>query len=157
MLHLRILTGFWIHPWDLESYQAKRLSDYTHWMLLLGGPIRNKTDFLKTRWSLTDINLEFFPFKLKIWPNIIECALSKIRINKTNKFSHCLFFWEKAFDLREYPANIYLFKVNNRNSGKRWKYVTNVVLVFLLLILNVFYTIFRCFYCWLWTKKILAG
>ena len=95
MLHLRILTGFWIHPWDLESYQAKRLSNYTHWMLLLGGPIRNETDFLKTRWSLTDINLEFFPFKLKIWSNIIECALSKIRINKTNKFSHCLFFEKK--------------------------------------------------------------
>ena len=38
-------------------------------------------------------------------------------------------------------ANIYLFKVSD------------VVLVFLLLTLNIFHTFFYCFYCWLWLSK----
>ena len=43
------------------------------------------------------------------------------------------------------PANIYLFKVNNRNTGKSLKYVNDVdvILVSLLLNLNIFGTFFR--------------
>ena len=48
-----------------------------------------------------------------------------------------------------YPANIYLFRINNRNTKKRYK----TYLKFLLLTLNIFRTFFRCFYCWLWTSK----
>ena len=33
----------------------------------------------------------------------------------------------------------------------------NVVLVFLLLNLNRFQTLFQCFYCWLWTSKCQLG
>ena len=62
------------------------------------------------------------------------------------------------------PANIYMLKVNNRNTRKRCEIcsdltiktpdnVSDVVLVFLLLNLNIFHTFFYCFYCWLWTSK----
>ena len=68
------------------------------------------------------------------------------------------------------PTNIYLFKLNNRNSGERceirskltikiaerrkWRH--NVVLVSLFA-LNIFHTFSYCFYCWLWTGKCLLG
>ena len=39
-------------------------------------------------------------------------------------------------------ANIYLFKFNNRNTRKRYRFP-------LLLILNIFHTFSWCFYCWL--------
>ena len=42
------------------------------------------------------------------------------------------------------PANIYLLKVN----------VSDVALISLLLTLNIFYTCFLNFYCWLWTGKV---
>ena len=57
------------------------------------------------------------------------------------------------------PANIYLFKINNRKTNKRCgicskltikthqKYATDIVLVSLLLTLNVFHTFFKCFQC----------
>ena len=59
---------------------------------------------------------------------------------------------------RTFPANIYLFKLNNRNTRKKWKIcskltVTNVFLVLLSLTLNLFHTFFYCFYCWVWTSK----
>ena len=49
------------------------------------------------------------------------------------------------------PANIYMFKVNNKSRGvkyvqsKQWKHQNNVsdlVLVFLVLTLNIFHTFF---------------
>ena len=54
------------------------------------------------------------------------------------------------FTGKHLPANIYLFKVNNRNTRKRCKIFkvnnkntkTTVVLVFLLLTLNIFHTFF---------------
>ena len=55
-----------------------------------------------------------------------------------------------------YPADIYLLKVNNRNSRTRCEICSKlaikipehgVVLVFLLLTLNIFHTLFWCFYC----------
>ena len=55
--------------------------------------------------------------------------------------------------ISEYPANIYLFKFNNKNIGKRCEICSeltiktpkDVVLVFLLLTLNIFYTCFLVF------------
>ena len=55
--------------------------------------------------------------------------------------------------LRSQPANIYLFKVKNRNTRKRCETCSkltikhqngfnDIVLVFLLLTLNIFHTIF---------------
>ena len=66
------------------------------------------------------------------------------------------------------PANIYLFKVNNRNTRKMYEIfseltikqqndVNEVVLVFLLLTLNIFHTFSKCFYCWFWTSKCYQG
>ena len=73
--------------------------------------------------------------------------------------------WSKC---SPFPANIYLFKINNRNTTKRCKIylkliikttnnVNDVVLVSLLLTLNIFQTFFYCCYCWLWTGKCLLG
>ena len=66
--------------------------------------------------------------------------------------------------------NIYLFKVNNRNTRERceiyseltiktlerrlWGYVVSLLLT---LLLNLFLTFFKCFYCWRWTGKCLMG
>ena len=66
------------------------------------------------------------------------------------------------------PANIYLFKVNNRKTRKRCEICSkltmkiperrpDVVLVFLLLILNIFHTFFLFFYWWLLTSKCFLG
>ena len=66
------------------------------------------------------------------------------------------------------PANIYLFKVNNRKTRKRCEICSkltmkiperrpDVVLVFLLLILNIFHAFFLFFYWWLWTSKCFLG
>ena len=52
------------------------------------------------------------------------------------------------------PANICLFKVNNRNTRiKTFLQLqrdsnADVILVFLLLSLNIFHTFLFCFYCW---------
>ena len=77
-------------------------------------------------------------------------------------------------NLKANPANIYLFKVNNRNTRKRCEirskltiiaperrhcrcsgvfiinfgHISHLFLVFLLLILNIFHTFFQCFCCW---------
>ena len=71
--------------------------------------------------------------------------------------------------LRLFPTGIYLLKVNNRNTRARFEICTKltiktperchsrrsddviyVVLVYLLLTLNIFHTLFWCFYCLLW-------
>ena len=66
------------------------------------------------------------------------------------------------------PANIYLFKVNNRSSRKRreicskssgWRrhwYLFGVSIVNFSVLL-IFFTFFSCFYCGLWTGKSLLG
>ena len=55
-----------------------------------------------------------------------------------------------------HPANIYLFQVNNKNTKKKFSKLTkqlkhqndvnDFVLVSLLLTLNLFHTLFWCFY-----------
>ena len=60
-------------------------------------------------------------------------------------------------------ANIYLFKVNQRNTSKRCETCSkltiktperrHVTLVFLLLTLNIFHTFSLCFHCWIWASK----
>ena len=58
-----------------------------------------------------------------------------LSVSKSNWRAEITFNWI-------YPANIYLFKVNNRNTGKKCEYknVIDVALVFLLLTLNRFHT-----------------
>ena len=65
---------------------------------------------------------------------------------------------------KQYPANIYLFKVNNRNSRKTYEICSKLTIktqqrghwsrsgVFIV-ILNIIDTFFYCFHCWLWTTK----
>ena len=84
-----------------------------------------------------------------------------------------LWFWS--------PAGIYLLKVNNRNITTRceicskltikttepshwrrlWIMFTittlDIVMMALLLTLNIFHTLFQCFYCWLWTCNCRLG
>ena len=56
------------------------------------------------------------------------------------------------------PAGNYMFKISNRNTGKKCEicskltikipaHAIGVVLVSLLLTLNIFHTFFYCFYC----------
>ena len=61
--------------------------------------------------------------------------------------------------IREFSADIYLLKVNNKNTRKRCEICSNltiktperrqcdVALVSLLLTLNIFHILFYCFYC----------
>ena len=51
------------------------------------------------------------------------------------------------------PANIYLFKLNNKNTRKRCEIRSNLIIktperqIYLLLTLNIFHTVFWRFYC----------
>ena len=59
-----------------------------------------------------------------------------------------------------YPANIFLFKVNSRNTRKRFKIFSELVghrSGSLLLTLNIFRTFFYCCNSSLWTDKCLSG
>ena len=52
------------------------------------------------------------------------------------------------------PTDIYLLKVNNRNTRTRYEICSkSIVLLFLFLALNRFHTLIKCFYYWLWTRK----
>ena len=57
------------------------------------------------------------------------------------------------------PANIYLFKFNNENTRKRCEIRSNLIIktperqIYSLLTLNIFHTVFWCFYCWPWISK----
>ena len=79
---------------------------------------------------------------------------------KSVKFQLKCLFWAESY----LTADVFLFKVNNRNIRKRCEIyskltikhkndVTGVLLVFLLLTLNIFHVFFWCFYCWLWRGK----
>ena len=67
----------------------------------------------------------------------------------------------------EHPFNIYLFKVNNSNTRERCELCSKLTiktperrrhrLLFLLLTLNIFYTLFKSLFRWIWTSKMLAG
>ena len=71
-----------------------------------------------------------------------------------------------------FPASNYMFKVSNRNIRKRYKNAKqlwysdafrwygkrpDVFLVSLLLTLNIFHTLFYCFYCYFWAGKCRLG
>ena len=64
----------------------------------------------------------------------------------------CATFQKNHRKIAAKPANIYLFKVNNRNTRKRseicsnTKHQNDVVLVFLLLTSNICHFLFQCFY-----------
>ena len=76
-----------------------------------------------------------------------------------NKFSFVDLLLRAVVMVFSYPANIYLFKVNNRNTRKSWGIwkqqndVSDVVLFFLLT-LNKFRSFFQCFYWWLWRVNV---
>ena len=59
-----------------------------------------------------------------------------------------------ALDQPNDKVNIYLFKINNGNTRKRWKQerhqnnVTGVVLVSLLLTTTIFHILNRLMFCW---------
>ena len=67
-----------------------------------------------------------------------------------------------------FPANIYLFQVNNRNTRKRSKICSELTIktpdrrlrrrsrIFIVHFENISQP-FLCSYCWLGTKKLLAG
>ena len=58
-------------------------------------------------------------------------------------------------------AGIYQPKIKNRITRTRFQTCSNltigVILVSLLLILIIFHTLFKCFYCYIWTCNFLAG
>ena len=65
---------------------------------------------------------------------------------------------------KPYPAGNYMFKVKNRNSRTMSEICSELtmmapgaILVSLLLILNIFYTLFWCFYCEHWAGKCRPG
>ena len=59
-------------------------------------------------------------------------------------------------------ANIYPFKLNNRNTRKRFEICpkstikTRFIPIFLLLVLNIFHTFFLCLCCGLWVSNTAA-
>ena len=55
---------------------------------------------------------------------------------------------------RRHCRNLFLMKLQAWRPRTLWKRDSNtdVVLVFLLLTLNTFHTLFQCFYCWLWSS-----
>ena len=65
--------------------------------------------------------------------------------------------------IKSYPTDIYLFKVNNKNTKtmceicskltiKKNSDVINVLMSFSLT-MNIFHTLTWCYYCWLWKSK----
>ena len=53
-----------------------------------------------------------------------------------------------------FPADIYLLKINHRNTRASCEICSKlVVLMSLLLTLNRFHTLTKCFYYWLWIGK----
>ena len=79
--------------------------------------------------------------------------------------TYFLFFSVQYFP---FPASIYLFKANNRNTRKRCemcskiiiktqKDVIDVILMFLLLTVNIFHRFFYCFFCWPWKNTFLVS
>ena len=80
-----------------------------------------------------------------------------------NMFFFCIMMGTLCFEVTQFAANKYMFKVNNRNT-KKWceicskltiktPDVNDIVLVSLILTLNIFHTFLWCFYCCLLTVK----
>ena len=83
------------------------------------------------------------------------------------------FYSLETLTINRFPTNIYLLKVKNRNTRKRCEIcsvnnihtrttsdvvlvcilLTEHILQFLSLTLNIFHTFFHCFYCSTWTSK----
>ena len=61
-----------------------------------------------------------------------------------------------------FKVGIYLFKVNNGNTGTKREIFSNLLiktpdLMSLLLTLHKLHALFSCFHCWLWTSKYHIG
>ena len=61
--------------------------------------------------------------------------------------------WVKKYQSKKWlyklPANIYLYKVNNRNTRKRCEICSKLTIE----TPHLFHIFFQCFYYWLWTSK----
>ena len=83
----------------------------------------------------------------KIWTEL--CSVSEV-------------IWRDLRDLHK-PAGIFLFKAAMETTEQCMKSVKSfndfidVVLLFLVLTLNRFHTLFMCFHFWLWTSKWRLG
>ena len=88
------------------------------------------------------------------------CSILRFQKKAQEQFFHhilCMIFQELThiYCKNSTPAGIYLLKVNNRNTGARCEICSKLIikipgkdfLVSLLLILNIFNTLFQCFYC----------
>ena len=85
-------------------------------------------------------------------------------ITKNGTMHKCLVFmwlwlWREFLknnrsERRIYPANMYLFKVNNRNTRKRCEICSKITIK---KHQNDVITFFYFLYCWLWTSKCKLG
>ena len=55
-----------------------------------------------------------------------------------------------------FPVNIYLFKVNNRNTTKKCEICSKLIITFTVNLEQILH-LFKMFYYWLWTDKCLLG
>ena len=91
-----------------------------------------------------------------MWPCTEEFLNRKLHfLCSVNSFNIRGKIWRRPFTQSGnhiiIPPNIYLFKVNKRKTRKKWKKCSNVVLVSLSLILNIFQSYFNIFQSYLWT------
>ena len=123
--------------------------------------------FLPISANLIDICFESVQIKQCAWSvhsDVFECesCLALLWFKLSSKPCH-----SKALSTImqiNHSANIYLFRFINRNNRKRCGICSkltikhqndfnDVVVMFLLLTLKIFHTLFWCFYTWLWTSK----
>ena len=65
---------------------------------------------------------------------------------------------KQIFDSKErYATNIYLLKVNNRNTRKKVWNMSKINNKDTITPSNIFHTFFKSFYCWIWTSKSQLG
>ena len=55
-----------------------------------------------------------------------------------------------------YPADVYLLKVNIGNTRLLCEIYSKFIFLFVLVTLDGFHTLFRCFHCWLWISESLV-
>ena len=96
--------------------------------------------------------------------------LGKISFLETTTLNHSLFLWTsislrfvyicqqlQQYDISAFialgSANIYLFKINSRNTRKKYEICSKLIINKKENPTGVFTV--KCFYCWLWTGKSL--
>ena len=108
---------------------------------------------------------KFFFFRC-LWSLFIWAIISDLNPYFTSDRCISCIFCFVCFESNIFPANSYLFKVNNRNTRKKCKGCSNLTIktperrhhwfhssIFVVNFDHSLYTFFYCFYCWLWTSK----